>query len=311
MLVPIYKSKDLANWDLIPHALKTPGVLPCMSSPPPYGIDPDIFPDPVSGKDNLNLIGSNDNYDRLWGITQCDIDLGTRRCVGLYRIPRNGTLPQLRRARPEGSRIFRRGDWYDLVLAEDGTITCHQAWKECRANPSGIVLNPNVLTLRDRGADVAVDIGGVGPETVMRYLAVPQRGQSSRHSRKKVQELGQPMCIRRSLADAQRTVYETELNRVPLEGVQDPPDLALSISAAPLKYSLGYSRGNATSYMWLKEFDLQQMGSNTKYPDFEGFMFAVLASSSGDIWPYDTPEVCFQRVEEVYYYEENLPDYDS
>ncbi|WQF77221.1 Putative glycoside hydrolase, family 43, concanavalin A-like lectin/glucanase domain superfamily [Colletotrichum destructivum] len=517
--VPIYKSKDLANWELVSHALKTPDVLPLygisagegvwapsfshhdglfyitsmtrwgsdpdsrtwpriwyVSSPDlvtwsdliwaePYGIDPDIFHDPVSGKDYLNLMGPNNNYDRLWGITQCEIDLKTGRCVGPYRNIWNGTLPQLPSARPEGPKMFRRGDWYYLVLAEGGTSTGHRAtvgrskspegpWESSPTNPliyngadqkltvqstghatftdtvdgewyasllarrnvkgasplgreaflvkvdweddwptmnggeplllsqsvegpdqelpkpkwadefdgpelglgwyqtrtpytqnfrlksagglgkrayanasSGIVFHPNVFTLGDRDTAAAVlhkqtslnmtfsakllsTSAGLGPRQSV--------GISSYLSEVNHQDIGvrgcwssAGLCVFVDLLPTS-TGPSTRPNSTeyPLNLSKIPADLTLHIRATPLKYSLGYSHGNATSTTWLKEFNSKQMGSNPGYPNFEGSMFALFASGNGEPWPYDAPEVGFQRVEEVYY-EENLPDYDN
>ncbi|KAK2731507.1 beta-xylosidase [Colletotrichum kahawae] len=189
--VPIYKSKDLANWELVSHVLKTPEHLPIygishgegvwapsfsyhdglfyitsmtrwgsdpnwrswpriwyISSPDlvtwsdytwaePYGIDPDIFHDVNAGKTYLNLMGVNNNYDRFWGITQCEINLATGRCVGPYRSLWNGTLPNIASARPEGPKMFKRGDYYYLLIAEGGTSTGHRATIGRSKSPEG------------------------------------------------------------------------------------------------------------------------------------------------------------------------------
>ncbi|KAH8679606.1 beta-xylosidase [Tricladium varicosporioides] len=136
--VPIYRSTDLANWELYSHALTTvesvqiygvptgagelmipAGVwAPSLSyingrfylasmtrwtydptarvwprvyfsssedliswtSPTwcePWGIDPSLFHDPVTGKTYLNLMAPNNNIDRIWGIYQCEVSLDT------------------------------------------------------------------------------------------------------------------------------------------------------------------------------------------------------------------------------------------
>ncbi|TDZ39245.1 Non-reducing end alpha-L-arabinofuranosidase BoGH43A [Colletotrichum spinosum] len=516
--VPIYKSTDLANWELISHALKTPEHLPLygvsagegvwapsfsyndglfyitsmtrwgsdpnwrswpriwyISSPDlvtwsnftwaePYGIDPDIFHDADSGKAYLNLMGPNNNYDRLWGITQCEIDLSSGKCIGPYRNIWNGTLPQLPSARPEGPKMFKRGDWYYLVLAEGGTSTGHRAtvgrskspegpWEGAPNNPliynganqnltiqstghatftdtpdgewyasllarrnvkgasplgretflvkvdweddwptmndgeplllsqsvegpdqrlpkpvwrddfpgselgvswyqqrtpytrnfllrssaglkkrvvanesSGIVFHPNVFTLGDRDTAAAVlhkqtslnmtfsarllpTDKGLGPRQSV--------GISSYLSEVNHQDIG----VRGCWGSAGLCVYVDLLptstgaatrpnsTEYPLNALTIPSDMTLYVRAEPLKYSLGYSRGNATSPTWVKEFSSKQMGSNPGYPNFEGSMFALFASGNGEPWPYDAPEVGFKSVEEVYY-EERLPDYD-
>ncbi|WYZ35283.1 hypothetical protein EsH8_I_001559 [Colletotrichum jinshuiense] len=518
--IPIYKSKDLANWELVSHALKTPEVLPLygvsagegvwapsfsyadglfyitsmtrwgsdpnsrswpriwyISSPDlvtwsgltwaePYGIDPDIFHDEASGKAYLNLMGPNNNYDRLWGISQCQIDLRSGKCVGPYRSLWNGTLPQLPSSRPEGPKMFRRGDWYYLVLAEGGTSTGHRAtvgrskspegpweaapnnpliyngadpgltvqstghatftdtpggewyasllarrnvkgasplgretflvkvdwadgwptmnggeplllsqtvdgpdqqlpkprwvddfsgpelgvsWYQVRtpytdnfrlrssaaggpgkrvfANSSGIVFNPNVFTLGDRDTAAAVlhkqtslnmtfsatllsTSAGLGPRQSV--------GISSYLSEVNHQDIGVRGCWNSGglclyvdlLPTSTGPTTRPNSTEYPLAESTVPADLTLHIRATPLKYSLGYSRGNASSPTWLKEFNSKQMGSNPGYPNFEGSMFALFASGNGEPWPYDAPEVGFRSVEEVYY-EENLPDYDN
>ncbi|OLN88035.1 Non-reducing end alpha-L-arabinofuranosidase BoGH43A 1 [Colletotrichum chlorophyti] len=515
--IPIYKSKDLANWDLISHALKTPSVLPIygisagegvwapsfsyidgrfyitsmtrwgsdpgsrswpriwfISSPDlinwseltwaePYGIDPDIFHDEASGKTYLNLMGPNNNYDRLWGITQCEISLQTGKCVGPYRSLWNGTLPQLPSARPEGPKMFKRGEYYYLVLAEGGTSTGHRAtvgrskspegpwesapnnpliynganpnltiqstghatfadtpdgewyasllarrnvegasvlgreaflvkvtweddwptmnggeplllsqsiegpdqelpkprwidefsgpeldvsWYQLRtpytenvrlrsagcldkrvvANRSGTVFEPNVFTLGDRDTPAAVlhkqtslnmtfsatllsTAAGLGPRQSV--------GISSYLSEVNHQDIGVRGCWNSAglclyvdlLPTSTGPTTRPNSTEYPLNQTSIPSGLTLHIRATPLKYSLGYSEGNATSPTWLKEFKSKQMGSNPGYPNFEGSMFALFASGNGEPWPYDAPKVGFIRVEEVYY-EENIPDYD-
>ncbi|KAK1625323.1 beta-xylosidase [Colletotrichum phormii] len=519
--IPIYKSTDLANWDLVSHALKDPSVLALygvsagegvwapsfshhnglfyitsmtrwgsdpdsrswpriwyISSPDlvtwssltwaePYGIDPDLFHDPATGKSYLNLMGPNNNYDRLWGITQCEIDLATGKCIGPYRNIWNGTLPQLPSARPEGPKMFKRGEWYYLLLAEGGTSTGHRAtigrskapqgpWESSPTNPliyngadpkltvqstghatftdtpdgewyasllarrnvkgasplgreaflikvdweddwptmnggkplllsesvdgpdqeypkakwvdeftgtelgigwyqqrtpytenfllkgaagagglgkrviandSGIVFNPNVFTLGDRDTAAAVlhkqtslnmtfsarlssTSAGLGPRQSV--------GIASYLSEVNHQDIGIRGCWNTTglclytdlLPTSTGPTTRPNSTEYPLSESTIPADLTLHIRASPLEYSLGYSRSNATSPTWLKSFSSKQMGSNPGYPNFEGSMFALFASGNGEPWPYDAPEVGFDRVEEVYF-EEGLPDYDD
>ncbi|KXH68037.1 beta-xylosidase [Colletotrichum salicis] len=500
--IPIYKSTDLANWDLVSHALKDPSALalygvsagegvwapflppqrpllhhlhdamglrpglPLLAADMPYGIDPDIFHDPATGKSFLNLMGPNNNYDRLWGITQCEIDLGTGNCVGPYRNIWNGTLPQLPSSRPEGPKMFKRGDWYYLLLAEGGTSTGHRAtigrskspqgpWESSPTNPliyngadpkltvqstghatftdtpdgewyasllarrnvngasplgreafvvkldwedewptmnggkplllsesvdgpdqeypkakwvdeftgrelgigwyqqrtpytenfrlkgtnggglgkrviandSGIVFNPNVFTLGDRDTAAAVlrkqtslnmtfsarllsTSAGLGPRQSV--------GIASYLSEVNHQDIGVRGCWNTTglclytdlLPTSTGPTTRPNSTEYALSESTIPADLTLHIRASPLEYSLGYSRSNATSPTWLKSFSSKQMGSNPGYPNFEGSMFALFASGNGEPWPYDAPEVGFNRVEEVYF-EEALPDYDN
>ncbi|UKZ78969.1 hypothetical protein TrVFT333_006718 [Trichoderma virens FT-333] len=46
----------------------------------PWGIDPELFRDPLSRKTYLNLMAPNNNQDRLWGIYQCEISLQDGSC---------------------------------------------------------------------------------------------------------------------------------------------------------------------------------------------------------------------------------------
>ncbi|KZL71894.1 beta-xylosidase (glycosyl hydrolase family 43 protein) [Colletotrichum tofieldiae] len=70
------------------------------------GIDPELFHDEQTGKTYLNLMAPNNNTDRLWGISQCEVSLSSGDCVGEYRSLWNGTLKQDTTARPEGPRCF-------------------------------------------------------------------------------------------------------------------------------------------------------------------------------------------------------------
>ncbi|KAK1502067.1 beta-xylosidase [Colletotrichum tamarilloi] len=519
--IPIYKSTDLTNWDLVSHALQDPSVLALygvsagegvwapsfshhnglfyitsmtrwgsdpdsrswpriwyISSPDlvtwspltwaePYGIDPDLFHDPATGKSHLNLMGPNNNYDRLWGITQCEIDLSTGKCIGPYRNIWNGTLPQLPSSRPEGPKMFKRGEWYYLLLAEGGTSTGHRAtigrskspqgpWESSPTNPliyngadpkltvqstghatftdtpdgewyasllarrnvkgasplgreaflvkvdwedgwptmnggkplllsesvdgpdqeypkakwvdeftgpelgiswyqqrtpytenfrlkgaaatggfgkrvvasdSGIVFNPNVFTLGDRDTAAAVlrkqtslnmtfsarlssTSAGLGPRQSV--------GIASYLSEVNHQDIGVRGCWNTTglclyvdlLPTSTGPTTRPNSTEYPLNEPTISADLTLHIRASPLEYSLGYSRSNASSPTWLKTFNSKQMSSNPGYPNFEGSMFALFASGNGEPWPYDAPEVGFNRVEEVYF-DEGLPDYDN
>lgn len=42
---------------------------------------------------------------------------------------------------------------------------------------------------------------------------------------------------------------------------------------------------------------------------FSGASFSLFATGDGEPWPYDAPEVGFEKVWETYY-EEDIPDYD-
>ncbi|KAL3484216.1 glycosyl hydrolase [Aspergillus germanicus] len=93
----------------------------------PWGIDPELFQDPESKNVYLNIMAPNNNVDRLWGISQCQVNLVSGRCIGQYRSIWNGTLPHTSDARPEGPKMFKRGRWYYLLIAEGGTDELHRA----------------------------------------------------------------------------------------------------------------------------------------------------------------------------------------
>ena len=90
----------------------------------PWGIDPQLYHDPQSGKSYLNLMAPNNNKDRLWGISQCEVDLGTGNCVGSYRSLWNGTLPQTSNSRPEGPKMLFRDGYHYLLIAEGERRDC-------------------------------------------------------------------------------------------------------------------------------------------------------------------------------------------
>lgn len=86
----------------------------------PWGIDPELFHDMSTRRTYLNLMAPNNNQDRLWGIAQCEVELLSGKCVGEegYKSVWNGTLERNGTARPEGPKMFLRGGWYYLVIAE-------------------------------------------------------------------------------------------------------------------------------------------------------------------------------------------------
>lgn len=84
----------------------------------PLGYDTEIFHDPKTGKDWLNLCSINNAKDKLYGIYQCEVDLATGLCISEYRSLWNGTLPVNSTARPEGSKTFLKDDFYYIVMAE-------------------------------------------------------------------------------------------------------------------------------------------------------------------------------------------------
>ncbi|KAM0325704.1 hypothetical protein ACHAQA_007004 [Verticillium albo-atrum] len=131
----------------------------------PYGIDPELYRDPDSGKTYLLLMGPDNNYDRVWGITQCEVDLTSGKCVGAYFNTWNGTLPHDAKARPEGPKMFKRGEWYYLLLAEGGTSTGHRATIGRSKSPEGPwVAAPNNPLIYN-GADQKLTIQSTGHAT--------------------------------------------------------------------------------------------------------------------------------------------------
>lgn len=139
----------------------------------PFGIDPHLFRDAAarSNKTYLTLMSPNNNYDRLWGISQCEVDLQSGKCGGVFRSLWNGTLPQDNSTRPEGPKLFHKDDYYYLVLAEGGTSSGHRVaigrskspegpWDAAPNNP--LIYNgadPN-LTVQSTGHATFVDTPG-------------------------------------------------------------------------------------------------------------------------------------------------------
>lgn len=83
----------------------------------PWGIDPELFNDPVTGKTYLNLMAPNNNIDRQWGISGCEVSLSSGNCIGPYLSLWNGTLGGPN-ARPEGPKTTYKDGYYYMVIAE-------------------------------------------------------------------------------------------------------------------------------------------------------------------------------------------------
>lgn len=103
----------------------------------PYGIDPHLFQDPKTSNNYLTMMGFNNGYDQIWGISQCRVDLETGKCLGPYRNIWNGTLPVSSSARPEGPKLFFKDDWYYMIAAEGGTGITHRATIARSKSPEG------------------------------------------------------------------------------------------------------------------------------------------------------------------------------
>ncbi|KAE8168249.1 glycosyl hydrolase [Aspergillus tamarii] len=110
----------------------------------PWGIDPSLFQDPVSGNVYLNLMAPDSKETGIWGIYQCQVDLRTGKCIDEYRSLWNGTMPHDISARPEGPKMFMRGEWFYLLIAEGGTDDLHRASIARSRSPRGPwTPNPN------------------------------------------------------------------------------------------------------------------------------------------------------------------------
>jgi len=131
----------------------------------PYGIDPHLFKDPISGKTFLTLMGLNNGYDRLWGISQCEVDLSSGRCVGPYRNIWNGTMPVTSKTRPEGPKLFHKDGYYYLLIAEGGTGVTHRASIGRSKSPEGPWESSPTNPLIYNGADLNLTIGSTGHAT--------------------------------------------------------------------------------------------------------------------------------------------------
>lgn len=103
----------------------------------PWGIDPELFHDPNTGKTYLNLMAPNNNEQRLWGIYQCEVSLTTGSCVGEYISLWNGTIPQNSSTRAEGPKMFFKDKYYYLLIAEGGTDELHRATIARSKSPKG------------------------------------------------------------------------------------------------------------------------------------------------------------------------------
>ncbi|KAI1339130.1 beta-xylosidase [Xylariaceae sp. FL0016] len=131
----------------------------------PYGIDPNLFRDPVSGKTYLTLMSLNNGYDRLWGIGQCEVDVGSGKCVGPLRSIWNGTMPVSNSTRPEGPKLFYKDDFYYLLIAEGGTGVDHRASIGRSKSPEGPWEASPTNPLIYNGADPNLTISATGHAT--------------------------------------------------------------------------------------------------------------------------------------------------
>ncbi|KAF3008318.1 hypothetical protein E8E14_006889 [Neopestalotiopsis sp. 37M] len=132
----------------------------------PFGIDPHLFSDPNSGKNYLTLMSLNNDYDRLWGIGQCEVDLVTGKCIGAFGNIWNGTLPVTTSTRPEGPKLFYKDPYYYLLIAEGGTGITHRATIARSDQPNGPWTASPTNPLIFNGVDTNLTIGATGHATM-------------------------------------------------------------------------------------------------------------------------------------------------
>lgn len=131
----------------------------------PYGIDSHIFRDDITGKTYLSAMGFNNNFDRLWGISQCEVDLESGKCIGPWRNIWNGTMEVTPQARPEGPKLFLKDGYYYLLIAEGGTGPTHRATIARSKSPEGPFESSPTNPLLFNGADMNLTIGNTGHAT--------------------------------------------------------------------------------------------------------------------------------------------------
>ncbi|RSL81765.1 hypothetical protein CEP52_017130 [Fusarium oligoseptatum] len=110
-------------------------------------------------------MGLNNGFDRLWGISQCQVDLESGACVGPYRSIWNGTLPVTNKTRPEGPKLFYRDKYYYLLIAEGGTGATHRASIARSKSPEGPWDSSPTNPLIFNGADTNLVVGNTGHAT--------------------------------------------------------------------------------------------------------------------------------------------------
>ncbi|KAH7156014.1 glycosyl hydrolase [Dactylonectria macrodidyma] len=155
--VLFFSSKDLITW----------------SDPiwaEPWGIDPELFQDPKTKKTYLNLMAPNNNIDRVWGISQCEVSLSSGQCTGPYVSLWNGTLPSNSTARPEGPKMYYKDSWYYLLIAEGGTDNLHRSTIARSKSPSGpFTANPaNPLMYNGQWGFDNLTVQSTGHATMMK-----------------------------------------------------------------------------------------------------------------------------------------------
>lgn len=131
----------------------------------PYGIDPFLAKDETSNKVYLSAMGLNNNFDNIWGISQCEVDLDSGKCIGPWRNIWNGTLEVSPKTRPEGPKMFFKDGYHYLLIAEGGTGTTHRATIGRSKSPEGPFESSPTNPLLFNGADTNLTIGNTGHAT--------------------------------------------------------------------------------------------------------------------------------------------------
>lgn len=108
----------------------------------------------------------NNDYDRLWGIGQCEVDLATGKCTGPFENIWNGTLPVTNSTRPEGPKLFYKDPFYYLLIAEGGTGITHRASIARSDHPNGPWTASPTNPLIFNGIDTNLTIGATGHATM-------------------------------------------------------------------------------------------------------------------------------------------------
>lgn len=131
----------------------------------PLGIDPHLWQDPNTGKNYLHAMGLDNIYDRVWGISQCEVDLASGKCLGPWFRSWNGSLPVSASARPEGPKVFFKDGYYYLIAAEGGTGSTHRATIARSESIEGPWESSPTNPLLYHGDDSTLAVGNTGHAT--------------------------------------------------------------------------------------------------------------------------------------------------
>nr|XP_031859688.1 uncharacterized protein CI109_004963 [Kwoniella shandongensis]KAA5526760.1 hypothetical protein CI109_004963 [Kwoniella shandongensis] len=102
------------------------------------GYDPDIFvEDESDGTAWITRCDINNNTAKIYGIYQNKIDLATGQQITPDELIFNGSLPLNSTARPEGPHLYKKDNYYYLLIAEGGTGVYHRSTIQRGPTPSG------------------------------------------------------------------------------------------------------------------------------------------------------------------------------